>query len=138
MKSSSRLRAALVRLFWLPEHLYRLPPEHPHRFFAAQVILYVGVGVILVVASVLRAHGADLPSAAGFVPPASVFTEHLQTEYGHERDYERYLAGPDKQSQEEGKKQGLGMLFTDSIPLHLDGIPCHALFVLTLLLSVMP
>jgi hypothetical protein len=60
MKPTSRLRAAFERLFWLPEYLYRLPPEHPHRFFAAQVILYVGVGVILLVA-VLRAHGGDLP-----------------------------------------------------------------------------
>jgi hypothetical protein len=35
-----------------------LPPEPPHRFFTARVILYVGGGVIPLVA-VLRAHGAD-------------------------------------------------------------------------------
>lgn len=48
-----RLRAALVRLFFLPGRILDLPLGHPHRFFAAQVILYVGVGIILL-GAVLR------------------------------------------------------------------------------------
>jgi len=60
----------------------------------------------------------------------------IETEYGHERDYERYLAGAQEQVQEEGDKQG--PLSTDSIPLRLDGILCHALSVFTLLFSLMP
>jgi hypothetical protein len=60
----------------------------------------------------------------------------VETEYGHERDYERYIAGAQEQIQEEGDKQGL--LPTDGIPLRLDGILCHALSVFTLLFSLMP
>jgi hypothetical protein len=60
----------------------------------------------------------------------------VKTEYGHERDYERYLARAQEQVQEEGDKQG--PLPTDSIPLRLDGILCHALSVFTLLFSLMP
>jgi hypothetical protein len=103
---------------------------------AAQMTLYVGVGVILLATVVPRAHGADQPLGRGLTAPASTFAERLQTEHGHELNYDPDLAGPYGQIQEEGKKQEL--LLTDDIALRLDGILCHALSVFALLYSVTP
>ena len=46
--SANRLSAALVRLFYLPGRILDLPEGDPRRFIFASVILYVGLGVILV------------------------------------------------------------------------------------------
>jgi hypothetical protein len=80
-----------------------------------------------------RARADEIPHPEGPVWDMTF----VHTEYAHERDYERYLPGAYTQIQEEeGKKQDL--LLADGIPLRLDGILCHALFVFTLLFSVVP
>lgn len=38
---------SLLRLFFFPGRLMDLPPGHPYRFFAAQIILYVGMFAIV-------------------------------------------------------------------------------------------
>lgn len=52
-----RLANAAWRLFLLPGYLMDLPPEHPHRFYAAQVILYVGVFGIIAAVVLKRIQG---------------------------------------------------------------------------------
>ena len=48
-----RLVRGAIRVFETPAGILDLPPYHPRRFFAAQIILYVGIGIVLL-AAVLR------------------------------------------------------------------------------------
>jgi hypothetical protein len=73
MKLLARFRSAAKRPVELARYLYRLPPYHPHRFYTAQIILYVGVGLILL-ATVLRAHSAELPPHAVAVDQYGTWT----------------------------------------------------------------
>jgi hypothetical protein len=111
----------------------RLPPRPPRRFFAAQAMPFAAA--ILLVAG-LTARAADQRQAE-FLAPVSAFTGHFETPYDADRGYQRYLAGTNGQIPAEGNKKQEA-LPTDRIPIHLDGIFCHGLSVITLLFDMMP
>ncbi len=75
--------------------------------------LLLGLLVLVVAVAVAGKYSArarERAARAGEIPysegPVWEMT-FIKTEYGRQREYERYLAGPWKQIQEEAKKQGL-------------------------------